>query len=714
MSNHALDHQHIERMSFLTFSVDHPPRSHTAQSARSSIADASTTPAASEKVTSATADIEGEHNGEAGDVARGQTRSAVYGAGVDDRGTVKGKWRKGEDCDLMRSDSSKRRRSSGWFKRLASSFQTNQPSFASEDLLEGVPSLLHEVAEHDDSGGDNKKRWLSSTAPATVSLATNSTGRPQLEGYGVWSGDAPPPKHRGADLGMVGTTASRTDAGFLEFVAESARRAAHEPHEVDAVVTHAGNGGADTQREAEGETSDYETGSSTTEGFGSDDAGDLWEGGRRSTLMGPLGRTSFMPNDEGTGGEIEMKDSTGVGTGGEGNGDNVASTPRAAGEQADGGETTPGATADEMETGGVGALIEEDATIESGLTVPTLDADSFVTATTALEADSTPNSSKGVKHGENDDHADKESNVGQDGRDMNECSTAPANCAEGAKVGDISTPVAKPKSSYFGSISPSPAPPSILPYTSPETDKKEGGKEGDPLPPVAVEQHTPSPSAKVGSSPAISDGSSPKESPRAWRLSWWARASERHPPPAPVGNGENEEPDGGTGTSFAAALDAAAAGGDQVAAAALPAGGEFAPSFNAGDAPAVVDGGDKTASAEKTDGASAAGVTAGVDVERRARRRAMWRRREKPWLSKDQLIDTQVRPLEAASEYLDVVGLAQSGAVCRAWRGPLSGEEGRRQWMRCVRLPDGVPDMWRAKFYLHILYDQPSWVQQVK
>lgn len=503
-------------------------------------------------------------------------------------------------------------------------------------------------------------------------------------------------------MGVVGKT-SRTDAGFLEFVAESARLAAREAPDDGAVVTRAGSGGgAEAQAETEGETSDYETGSSTTEGFGSDDAGDLWEGGRRSTLMGPLGRTSFMPNDDGVPGEIEMKDSSGIGSGGEGNSGKVSSTPRATGEQTDGGETTPGAQAGEVGAGGVGALIEEEATMESGLALPAVGADSFVTA---VGDDSAPNSPLGVKHGDGDGHAEMEPNVGQEGRGD---SSALASCAEGAKDAAISTPVSKPRS-YFGNVSPSPAPPSILPSTSPETDKKE-----EDLPPVAVEQHTPSPFAKFGSSPAISDGSSSKESPRAWRLSWWARASERHPPSAPVGNGENEEADGGTGTSFAAALDAAAAGGDEAAAAALSAGGAFAPSFNAGDAPAVVDGGNKTVSAENTDGAAAAGVAAEVGVERRARRRAMRRRREKPWLSKDQLSDTQARPLEAASEYLDVAGLGRSVAVCRAWRGPLSGEGGRRRWMRCVRLPDGVPDMWRAKFYLHILYDQPSWVRQVR
>lgn len=660
-------------------------------------------------------------------MAGGQTRSTLYAAGVDDRGNVKGKWRKGGDRDLMRGDSSKRRRSSGWFKRLASSFQTNQASSASEELREGVPSLLHGAlpsllhgaAEHDDSGGDNgNERWISSTAPAMMSSATISSGRPQSEGDGVRNedggrnGDAPTPKDRGADFGTVGTS-SLTDAGFLEFVAESARRAAREKREGGDVVTRAGNNGAEAQAEMEGETSDYETGSGTTEGFGSDDAGDLWEGERRSTLMEPLGRTSFMPNDDGMRGEIEMKDNvSGIGAGGEGNSGKVASTANAAGGQADGGETMPGTQAGEVEALGVEALIEEGAKTESRVTVPALDVDSFVTATKAAEAESSPNSTGGAEHGDSDDHADRESNVGQGERGLNDYSSAPPSCAEGAKVADISTPVAKPRLSHFGNVSPSRAPPSVLPATLPETVKKEDGKEEDPLPPVAVEEHTPSPFAKFGSSPAISDGNSPKESPRAWRLSWWARASERHPPSAPVGNGGNEEADGGTGTSFAAALNAAA-GGEEAVAAALSAGGAFAPSCHAGDAPAVVDSGDKMTSAEKTDRSAVAAVAAGVDVARRARRRSMRRRREKPWLSKDQLTDTQVRPLEAASEYLDVAGLARSGAVCRAWRRPLSGEEGRRRWMRCVRLPEGVPDMWRAKFYLHILYDQPSWVQQV-
>ena len=605
-----------------------------------------------------------------------QTRNAVYGVGVDDRNPIKGKWRKGGDRDLMRSDSSKRRRSSGWFKRLASSFQTNRPRSASEELQERLPSPLHEVAENDNSGGDDEEqRPFGSTAPAAMSSVASSRGRSLFGGDGAWKEKAPPPNGRGIELEeWTSAASSRTEASELS--TERTRRGSGGDRGGIARTD-----GADVPAETEEDESDYETGSNTTEGFGSDDAGDLWEG-RRSTLMEPLGRTSFMPVNNGVRGETAQ---AGEGTSGGNEAGGKGVNPLIAEqEKVGGGDTTRGAQEGEVE-----ALIDLDKPMEGAIN---LTAVAHVDAAPAVEAKDGLNNPDRAKRNDCDEH---------EGRDTT------GNAAVGAKAADINSPVPTKRPPYFANVSPSPAPPSVLP-ASPEPEKKGDGKES-PLPPVVVEQQTPSPFSKFGSSPAISDGSSCKESPRAWRLSWWARASDRHPPPPPSGAADNEEAGGSTGTSFAAALAAASAGGEE-AAGALSAGGAFAPSFNAGDAPALVDSGDRTGTPGETQGTTAG---AGTDAERREKRRSSRRRREKPWLSKDKLADAQARPLEAASEYLDVVGLAMSGLVCRAWRKTLSGEEGRRRWMSCVRLAEGVPDKWRAKFYLHILYDQPSWVQKV-
>lgn len=623
--------------------------------------------------------------------------------GVDDRNIVKGKWRKGGDRDGMRSDSSKRRRSSGWFKRLASSFQTNRPRSASEELRERLPSPLHEVADNDNnSGGDDEgQQRLGSTAPATMSTVASSRGRSLFGRDGAWKEKAPPPNGRGIELEeWITAPSSRTEAS--EPSTERARRSAGGG---DTVATRAD--GAEVLAETEEEESDYETGSNTTEGFGSDDAGDLWDG-RRSTLMGPLGRTSFMPINDGIRGETVQAGegaSSGNEADSEGNSGKGANTLSARKEKVGGGDTTAGVQGGEVE-----ALIDLEKSTEGAITLPALHGSNLVASAPAVEAESSLNYPDSVKRGDCDDLVDRECKEGQEGRGITDHNFWPGSAVEGAKAADLNSPVPTPRASYFANVSPSPAPASVLPASREPEDKGEGKE--SPLPPVVVEHQTPSPFAKFGSSPAISDGSSCKESPRAWRLSWWARASDRHPPPPPSGTADNEEAGGATGTSFAAALAAASAGGEE-AADALSAGGAFAPSFNAGDAPAVVDGGNRTPSPEGVEGAAVVGAATGADGKRRGKRRSTRRRREKPWLSKDKLADTQARSLEAASEYLDVVGLARSGLVCRAWRKTLSGEEGRRRWMCCVRLADGVPDKWRAKFYLHILYDQPSWIQKV-
>lgn len=641
--------------------------------------------------------VESGHGGSEEDGTEEQTKSAVYGVGVDERNIVKGKWRKAGDRDGMRSDYSKRRRSSGWFKRLASSFQTNRPRSASEELREHLPSPLPELADNENSGGDDEgQRRLGSTAP----LAASSRGRSLFGGDSAWKEKAPPPNGRGIELEeWTSAASSRTEASDISRE-RSARWAAGGG---DTVVIRADGAGMAAETE---DDSDYETGSNTTEGFGSDDAGDLWDG-RRSTLMGPLGRTSFMPIDNGMRGETVQAGegaSVGIGANGEGKGGDGANPPSAREEKVGGRDTTRGARLGEVGAGEVEALIDLEKSTEGAITVPAFHGSTNVSTAAGVETDSVLNVPDSVKRSDGDHHVEKECKEDQEARGTT------GSAAAGAKAADINSPVPTPRSCYFANVSPSPAPPSVLP-ASPEPESKGEGKES-PLPPVVVEQQTPSPFSKFGSSPAISDGSSCKESPRAWRLSWWARASDRHPPPPPSGNADNEEAGGTTGTSFAAALAAASAGGEE-AASALSAGGAFAPSFNAGDAPAVVDGGDRTPSPEEAQGSGGVGATTGAGVERREKRRLNRRRREKPWLSKDKLADTQARPLEAASEYLDVVGLARSGLVCRPWKKTLSAEEGRKRWMSCVRLADGVPDKWRAKFYLHILYDQPSWVEKV-
>ncbi|CAN0009708.1 unnamed protein product [Ectocarpus fasciculatus] len=633
--------------------------------------------------------------------AAGSEAKAIFSTGIHDRDTVKGKWRKGGDYDGLRNDSSKRRRNSGWFKRLASSFQTNRPRSASEELLEErMPSPFNDNADEYDSGGDDdKKLCLRSIPRAAASSAKSPKGKLLFGGEDFWDGNSSLRNGNASELATEAAATSSPDAGddasATGAVADS-----------DSGGGGGGGSGVEPQVETEGEDTDYETGSNTTEGFGSDDAGDLWDG-RRSTLMGTLDRTSFMPNDHGHKSEEEEEwhvppeeESNGdEPEGGDSGGKGVGSPSGA--EEEEGVELMPGA---HPEVGIAEMLKEEDGASRSGINSPASDVE--ITVPPAVENERTPEIARSVKDGQ--DRIDEEHDGGRGGGRVKESGDSGT---EGAKAEDISSPVPTRRSPYLVHCSPSRAPPSMLPVL-PEPGTTQDVVE-DPLPPVAIEQRrTPSPLSKFTASPAISDVSSCKESPRAWRLSWWAKASDRHPPPPPPNDdGDNEEAGGGTGTSFAAAL-AAAAGGEKAAAAALSAGGAFAPSRNAGDAPAVMDGGEREASLEEALKNAATGTVAEAASERRSRRRWTQRRREKPWLSKDKLADPQTRALEAASEYLDVVALAKAGVVCRAWRQPLAGEEGRQRWMRCVRLADGVPENRRAMFYLHILYDQPSWVKK--
>ncbi|CBJ30656.1 conserved unknown protein [Ectocarpus siliculosus] len=654
-------------------------------------------------VVSTDAAFEGGKEERDGGAAGSQAKSAVFSTGIHDRDTVKGKWKKGGDYDGLRNDSSKRRRNSGWFKRLASSFQTNRPRSASEELLEEerMPSPFNDNADEYDSGGDDdKKLCLRSIPRATASSSAKSPkGKLLFGGEDFWDGNSSLRNGNTAELATEAAATSSPDAG-------SDASATGAVADSDSGGGGGGGSGVEPQVETEGEDTDYETGSNTTEGFGSDDAGDLWDG-RRSTLMAPLDRTSFMPNDNGHKSEEEEEwhvppeeESNGdEPEGGDSCGKGAAGSPSGA-EEEEGVELMPGA---HPEVGVAETSKEEGGASRSGIISPASDVDGTVPP--AAENDGAPESARSVKGGR--DRVDEERDGGRGGGLVKDSGDS---VAEGAKAEDISSPVPTRRSPYLVHCSPSRAPPSILPVL-PEPGPKEDGVE-DPLPPVAIEQRrTPSPLCKITASPAISDGSSCKESPRAWRLSWWAKASDRHPLPPPNDDGDNEEAGGGTGTSFATAL-AAAAGGEEAAAAALSAGGAFAPSRNAGDAPAVMDGGEKKASLEEALKSAATETVADAASERRSRRRWTQRRREKPWLSKDKLADPQTRALEAASEYLDVVALAKAVVVCRAWREPLAGEEGRQRWMRCVRLADGVPENRRAMFYLHILYDQPCWVQK--
>lgn len=655
------------------------------------------------KPEAAALEIESGSGGGKMDAFGDQARSAALSAAIEDRNTLKGKWRKAGDREAIRSDTAKRRRSSGWFKRLTSSFQTSRPRSASEEFQDRLPSTLHEIDDIDTGGDDAKSFWLRSTAPATMSSLQSTTDRFLFREDVAEMGAS---LRNGRDAGPRPAGSAKSPASITR---EHAAGSIAVGEDLGLAARTGGDGSGETQATAEEEDSEYETGSNTTEGFGSDDAGDLWEG-RRSTLMELLERASPMPDR--TVAAEEKHDEVGGESKG---GINASKTSREQEEVADGDAVE--AHVGHEEVAAPQALLEEAELTDVTTALSALDVAEPVVALPEGGADSAPDGNDG------DDRIHKECNGdGGDATaivpDVNDHGHVSASGGKGSKAEPFSGPVPAPRSTYFATVSPSRAPPSLLPAPT-ECEKDTGAKEdGGHLTPVVVEQQVPSPFSKRDSSPAISDDSSSKESPRAWRLSWWARASDRHPPPPPKGGEDNKEAGGGTDKSIAAALTAAA-GGQEAAAAALSTGGAFAPSRNAGDRPAVVDGGAKTTSSEKVPESSVTVMAMAVEAaaaaaERRSKRRSMRRRREKPWLSKDKMTDSQMRPLEAASEYLDVVALARAGMVCRGWREPLSGDEGRRKWMRCVRLAEGVPEEWRAKFYLHVLYDQPSWVAKVR
>ncbi|CAM9539651.1 unnamed protein product, partial [Hapterophycus canaliculatus] len=450
--------------------------------------------------------------------------SAAFSAVVEDRNKVKGKWRKGGDREAIRSDTSKRRRSSGWFKRLTSSFQTTRPRSASEELRDRMPSPLHEVADIDGGGDDEKKFWFRSTAPATMSSLQSSTDR-FLFREDV--SDVGASLRNGRDAGpKPGGSAKSPPVVAQECVGGSTEQAVG--HDSSVTAQTGGDGSVEMQAAAEEEESDYETGSNTTEGFGSDDAGDLWEG-RRSTLMGPLGRSSPTPTKSVAAEEKHTKvdcESISVLS---------ASGTNLAQEEADEGGTVGAQEGQEEMAAPQISLGEEEMT---GVTaaVSALDLGEPIVAFPAVGAESAPDGTDGG------DGIDKQCNGdggdAPDVADVDDHSRVNASDAEGSQVDTFRGPAPAPRSPYFATVSPSLAPPSLLP-APPEREKGVEAQEDEGnLPPVVVEQHVPSP---FDSSPAISDDSGSKESPRAWRLSWWARASDRHPPPPPDGGEDNEE-----------------------------------------------------------------------------------------------------------------------------------------------------------------------------
>lgn len=634
------------------------------------------------------------------------SRTTSFTFGIDDRSKAKGK-RHGR----THSDS-KRRRSSGWFRRLTSTFQPSRPRSASDELHEGMPSSLFEGAE---DGDTEEHQGGEISMLTTLSTAARSTAK------SLFSADSDRERDtfKDKDVPLAGdseaatVTASSSDVETTASGAEVPAPVVEASRDLLPEVTERGlhnigdshdGGGV----EAEADDSDYETGSNTTEGFGSDDAGKFWDGGK-SQEHSPV-KLLTAEND---GRDIEVDDGHAY------DGRGV--------ERGDGESTSlPGNSVREDTNETVESSEGQQAAAEAGVGSHKPDTCRYEVA---FKAAASAESRSGVnRESDGSDaaglvHAKDSSSDGDD--------KPPPSNDETSHV--LLSPISRASRS-LSSLSPTPA--SVLPAV-PETEPH------SPLPSVRVMQQTESPLPKEAS-PAISDASSSKESPRAWRLSWWARASDRHRPPPPAsGSGDDEE--AGTAESCVAFTLAAAAAGGEEAATLLSAGEALAPSVNVGDLPAAVDRGDgvtidasgggcddknvsfmAAAAAAATaatvsptvtpaaEEAEAAAIAAAVSAERRARKSL--RRRGKvgrPWLSAEKLVHDQARPLEAASEYLDVVGLTKASGICHAWRDRLGGKGASRQWMRCVRLPAGVPDKCRAQFYLHILYDQPSWVPQV-
>lgn len=642
--------------------------------------------------------------------AGGEGNMAIFSAGGDDRLKSKGRWRMSMDRDVSFNGrlhgESKRRRNSSWFRRLTSSFQLNRTRSPSEEVpQEQALSAPPTVA--DGRSGDL-------SVQATTSTVTASTARSLFTVDGVAEGDTP--RSGGgassahsymtacAEPGVPGTVVAGADVGSAKLVTETRRETVWQG---DPEVVTAENGAA--SMESDEEESDCETGSNTTEGFGSDDAGDLWDGGRATGL---LDHSPVKASDDSQKYRpIGVRDSGGHAGGGGGKGGDGASTPAgAAGEVVP--ETARAQAGEEVK---VAKAPRNPETAESGGVLRALDSEKPVAATPKLGGGNPPSGCGSLTH-VGDTFVD-EGDGRKEGGHINDHRVAGCDNEVDASLECGSPELLSPKLPRFAAVATrSTEPPSALP-ASPQAAP------ASPQPAVSAEQVMPPPRPKLQSSPSLSETSSSRESPRAWRLSWWARASDRHRPPPPYAGSGDDEDVGAAASSLAATLAAAAAGGEE-ATAALSAGGSFSPTVNGGDAPAVVDGGtgeklvgshgEDVITKGDTASSEAAAVKPTAAAEKRTSRRSRRRGKlYKRWLAVDKLTDAQVRPLEAASDYLDVTGLARACGVCRAWSERLGGESGARQWMRCVRQARGVPEEWRASLYLHILYEKPSWVTKV-
>lgn len=667
----------------------------------------------------------------------------VFSPGVDDHAKAKGKWRKTGDRDSVSGHShgrapseSKRRRSSGWFRRLTLTFQSGRDSL-SDDFPEGAPSPLLETAESDSGSVGDAVEKLSGkmTVPAVVtSAAPSSTARLLFPAAGT-SEPAADDSGAGAGADEVVEYAD-ADAEVRDLAAETPADTTQEDRVGLSRAAGDGGGGGGVGVvgivgvETDGEESDYETGSNTTEGFGSDDAGDLWDGGRVTGLFDRSLVKEVLDGGEGGDAAAEAEESDANAgeedEAGAGVGASLGCGVQACAQEnmegvAEGSEEPvtasqePAKGSDEPAKASEGAaeVSPEAKAVASSGAVPALEGEKL---TAIAEAGSPRDGSPSVSHVAKKGDASR-------GRDLLNDLMVVGDDDSGLRNADFGNPPASvPNRTSRRSASLagwSAAPASVLPTPSQATLES-------PLPAVIVDKQSQSPLPKATSSPAISEGSSSRESPRAWRLSWWARASDRHRPPPPAGGSVDDDERGEgelgvSGSALAAALTAAAAGGGEATKTVCP-GGAFAPSFNGGDTPAAGDGregdGDRATASSRAataaEEAAAEAVRAAVSIERRARSRSARRRRlQKPVLAAEKLADPGGRVLEAAAEYLNVAGLGRASGVCKGWRERLGGESGARQWMRCVRLVDGVPARWRARLYLHVLYDKPSWVPWV-
>lgn len=483
----------------------------------------------------------------------------------------------------------------------------------------------------------------------------------------------------------------------------------------------------DAREGSDGSDSD-ETGSNSTEGFGPETAGTLFDGsdGKESFLFprSPLLRSPRQLTSTGTsqGGFAYPGGTEHEGTcdddahvdhakdGGENLGRATAELPRAQAARGDVEAGKLSAVAGTLEGDKIGAVHEEATPGQ----------------TAAVSRGGLPSSVVANVGVERSDH--------KDGEEAHEKANAiETGFKDGIEKASIVSPSAGPRSSIYSRRRDRPSTLSSILMSTPDKDNP---TTPSPLPPTSETMVTPPANngriSPFEASPAVSEESSTRGSPRSWRLSgWWARASDRHRPPPP-----------GTENDFAGpavvenllgvALAAAAAGGDAVESALSEVGGaRVTDSGNGGnDRPVVKDGGGEglggkgaQAALRTSDGVRmlqtlsaeqvAESAAEACEAEIRAWSQSTRRRMSKPLLSASRIVDHQPRAYEAAREYLDVVDLSRACGVCRGWAERLRGEGAEREWRRCVRLSNGVPSSMRARFYLHILYDQPSWLPKV-